>query len=139
MSSSAVEQRQQPKEHTLVHFDLPASNPAKLTQFYSSLFGWKFTDLSREQGYWLISPNDAKDPMQESIGGMYKREDMPDQGIINYFLVKNIDESINNAKKLGAKVVSEKVEIPQVGWSATLKDPENNTFAFFQAAQNSRM
>ncbi len=77
--------------------------------------------------------------MQESMGGMYKREDMPEQGITNYFLVKNIDESITKAKNLGAKVLSEKVEIPQVGWSATLKDPENNTFAFFQASPTSRM
>ncbi len=128
------------KEHALVHFDLPASNPAKLQQFYSSLFGWKFTNYGTEgQEYWLIATKDAKDPTQESMGGMYKREDMPDHGIINYFLVKNIDESINQAKKLGAKVISEKVEIPQVGWSATLKDPENNTFAFFQAAAAPRM
>ena len=128
------------KEHTLVHFDLPASNPEKLSKFYSSLFGWKFTKYGDpSQSYYLIATKDAKDPMMESFGGMYKREDMPEHGIINYFLVKNIDASVANAKKLGAKVIQEKVEIPQVGWSATLKDPENNTFAFFQAAQNSRM
>ncbi len=129
------------KEHTIVHFDLAASNPSKLSQFYSSLFGWKFTNYGTGGGpeYWLIATKDAKDPMAESMGGMYKREDQPDHGIINYFLVKNIDESITKAKSLGAKVISEKVEIPQVGWSAALKDPENNTFAFFQASPNSRM
>ena len=138
MSSTAPQQ--QMKEHTLVHFDLPASDPTKLSKFYSSLFGWKFTNYGTGgQEYWLIATKDAKDPMQDSMGGMYKREDQPNHGIINYFLVKNIDESLAKAKSLGAKVISEKVEIPQVGWSAALKDPENNTFAFFQAAAAPRM
>ncbi len=120
------------REHTIVHFDLPASNPARLSQFYASLFGWEFNkDPNME--YWLISTKGTKNPMEGSIGGMYKREEMPEHGIINYFLVKNIDESIAKAKELGARIITDKVEIPQVGWSATLKDPENNTFAFFQA------
>ncbi len=135
MSSTAPQQ--QMKEHTLVHFDLPASNPEELSQFYKNLFGWQFTKFGDQQ-YWLIAPKDAKEPM-EGIGGMFKREDAPEQGITNYFLVKNIDESVAKAKSLGAKVIQEKVEIPQVGWSATLKDPENNTFAFFQTSPTSRM
>ncbi|SRR5712692_8780318 len=137
MSSSAVEQRQQPKEHTLVHFDIPASDPAKLSKFYSNLFGWQFTKFEGQE-YWLVATKDAKDPMQDAMGGMYKREG-PSSAIINYFNVKNIDQAVNNAKNLGAKVVTEKTEIPMVGWSAVLTDPENNVFAFFQAAQNSRM
>jgi uncharacterized protein len=136
MSSTAPQQ--QMKEHTIVHFDLPASNPEKLSQFYSSLFGWQFTKYG-DQPYWLIATKDAKNPTQESMGGMYKREDQPEHGVINYFLVKNIDESIAKAKSLGARVISEKTEIPQVGWSAALKDPENNTFAFFQANLNPQM
>ena len=81
--------------------------------------------------YWLISHKDAKSPY-ETLGGLYKAEQgMSQQGILNYFSVKSIDESLKQASSLGATVVMPKQETGR-GHFAILTDPDGNTFALFQ-------
>jgi len=48
-------------DHTIVHFEIPANNPEKLSAFYKDLFGWKIektkmgpTNLAAEAEYWVI-------------------------------------------------------------------------------------
>jgi uncharacterized protein len=122
----------QPKEHTLVHFEIPVNDPANLARFYEQLFSWKFTkmpDPSGQMDYWLISHKDAGP--NETMGGLYKRT-MGETGLINYFSVVNLDQSLAKASSLGATVVKAKQEIPNIGWFALLQDPDKNTFALFQ-------
>jgi len=122
----------QPRTHTIVHFEIPVNDPAKLSNFYEQLFSWKFNkmpDPSGQMDYWLISHKDAGE--NETMGGLYKRT-MSETGIINYFSVVNIDQSLAKASSLGANVVKGKAEIPNIGWFAILQDPDNNTFALFQ-------
>jgi predicted enzyme related to lactoylglutathione lyase len=123
--------RTQPKLGTLVHFEIPASDPATVSKFYEQLFGWKFAKF--EGGtldYWLISHKDAAP--DDTIGGLFKRMG-PDQGFINYFSVKSVDESAAKASAMGAKVKRGKQEIPNVGYFAILADPDGNTFALFES------
>jgi predicted enzyme related to lactoylglutathione lyase len=81
--------------------------------------------------YWLISHKDAKSP-SETLGGLVKpMQGTFQQGILNYFSVKSIDESLKQASSLGATVVMPKQETGQ-GHFAILKDPNGNTFALFQ-------
>jgi predicted enzyme related to lactoylglutathione lyase len=113
MEASTVTTRPQPKLHSLVHFEIPASDPA-----------------SGEQEYWLIAQKDA--PANETMGGLFKRN-APNEQFVNYFSVNSIDESAAKATSLGAQVVTAKQEIPTVGYYAVLKDPDGNTFALFQS------
>ena len=45
-------------DRTVVHFEIPANNPEKLSGFYKNLFGWKFEKMSLGEGeqgdYWMI-------------------------------------------------------------------------------------
>jgi predicted enzyme related to lactoylglutathione lyase len=118
--------------HTIVHFEIPANEPSKIARFYEQLFGWKFTKMEGgNMDYWLISRKDAKSPY-ETMGGLYKPEQgMSQQGILNYFSVKSIDESLKQASSLGATVVMPKQETGK-GHFAILTDPNGNTFALFQ-------
>lgn len=132
MEAATQETRPQPKEATLVHFEIPVNDPAKLSHFYESLFGWKFNkmpDPSGQMDYWLISHKDAGP--NETMGGLYKRT-MGETGFVNYFGVPNLDQALVKAGSLGASVVREKQEIPNIGWFAILQDPDKNTFALFQ-------
>jgi uncharacterized protein len=132
MEAATTVTRAPPKEHTLVHFEIPATDPAKVARFYGQLFGWKFNKWEGgNMDYWLISHKDAQSP-DDTMGGLYKRN-MPQEGFLNYINVKSIDESIKNATNLGATVVMAKQEIPNIGYSAVLKDPDGNTFALFQS------
>lgn len=118
--------------HTIVHFEIPVNDPAKLSHFYEELFNWKFNkmpDPSGQMDYWLISHKDAAP--NETMGGLYKRT-MGETGFVNYIGVENLDASLVKAASLGANVVKEKTEIPNIGWFAILQDPDKNTFALFQ-------
>lgn len=133
MEAATTVTRTPPKEHTLVHFEIPATDPSKVAHFYEQLFGWKFNKWEGgNMDYWLISHKDAQSS-DDTMGGLYKRN-MPQEGFLNYISVKSIDESIKNATNLGATVVMAKQEIPNIGYSAVLKDPDGNTFALFQSA-----
>jgi len=121
-----------PKYHTIVHFEILANEPSKISRFYEQLFGWKFTKMEGgDMDYWLINHKDARSP-NETLGGLYKPEQgMSQQGILNYFSVKSIDESLKQASSLGATIVMPKQETGK-GHFAILKDPNGNTFALFQ-------
>lgn len=129
MEAATTETRPQPQEHTLVHFEIPAKDPEKVAKFYTQLFGWKFQKWQAPTDYWLISLKDAKE--NDTIGGLYPREN-PKEQYRNYFMVRSVDETLKNATSLGAKVVSGKQEIPNVGIMAILEDPDGNVFALFQ-------
>ena len=106
-----------------------------LARFYEQLFNWKFTKMSDPSGqmeYWMISHKDARP--NETMGGLYKRI-MGETGIINYFSVSSIDQSLRKAAALGAKVIRDKQEIPGKGYFAIIQDPDNNTFALFQGKE----
>ncbi|HZD12857.1 MAG TPA: VOC family protein [Candidatus Binatus sp.] len=126
-----------PKYGTLVHFEIPANDPAKISKFYSQLFGWKFNKWegqgADEMPYWLIQHKDANDPT-DTLGGLFKKQQPNQNQFLNYFLVKSIEDSTKQATNLGAKVVMAKQEIPNIGWFSVLTDPEGVTFALFQSS-----
>src|SRR5205807_9111033 len=111
MEAATTTTRPQPKLHTLVHFEIPASDPTSVSKFYEQLFGWKFCKWG-EQDYWLIAHKDA--PAKESMGGLFKRN-APNEQFINYFSVNSIDESAAKATGSGAQVVTTTHENPTVG------------------------
>src|SRR5713226_7807284 len=131
MEAATTTTRPQPKLGTLVHFEIPASDPEKISKFYQQLFQWKIAKIPMGQmDYWLISEKDADE--NDTMGGLYKRN-APNDQILNHFLVKSVDESTGKAQSLGAKVVRPKEEIPNIGWFSILADPDGNTFALYQS------
>src|SRR5207247_11069238 len=111
MESSKTVTKRPPRYHTVVHFEIPANEPSKIVRFYEQPFGWNFTKMEGgNMDNWLISHKDAKSPY-DTLGGLYKAEQgMPQQGILNYFSVKSIDESLKQASSLGATIVMPKQE-----------------------------
>src|SRR5947199_10818159 len=107
MEASTVTTRPQPKLHSLVHFEIPASDPATVSKFYEKLFGWKFSKWG-EQDYWLIAHKDA--PANETMGGLFKRN-VPNEQFVNYFFVNSIDKSATTATGLRNQVFNTKPEI----------------------------
>jgi len=122
-------------DHTIIHFEIPATDPEKLKQFYTGVFGWKIEKYPGPMEYWMIHtvPTDDKGMLQRSgvNGGMLKKES-PEQKPVNYIAVEDIDESIGKVKKLGGKIVTPKQEVPKIGWIATAEDPEGNHIALIQ-------
>jgi hypothetical protein len=64
-------------------------------------------------------------------GGMYKKEN-DQQKPTNWIQVDDIDAQIKLLKKLGGRLIMDKMEIPGIGWSAVGVDPEGNQVAMMQ-------
>jgi len=121
-------------DHTVVHFEIPADNPEKLSAFYKDLFGWKFEKMPMgETGdYWSIETKSGQDDPGTN-GGMMKRM-MPSQKPTNYVMVESVDEFAKKAEKLGGKIVVPKTPIPNMGAFAVALDPEGNPFGIFESS-----
>ena len=110
-----------------VHLELNTPDLTKAKSFYGSLFGWKFEDS--DMGSFGIYTTFK--PAEGPGGGMFS---MPggNPGWLAYVGVKNIQESTAKARSLGANIVVDSQEIPNIGWMTIMQDPTGCTIALFQ-------
>ena len=129
--------------HGVVHFEIPANDPDKLSQFYTQLFGWQITKMPMGGvDYYVTSTVESDDqglPKEPGAinGGIYPRQS-PEQGPVNYVNVESVDDYAAKAKGMGAKVVVEKTPVPAMGWFALLTDPDGNPFGIWQTDMAAR-
>lgn len=116
-------------DRTIVHFEVPANDPTKLSQFYSKLFGWKFEKWG-EGDYWMIQTK-TKDEAPGVNGGMTRKTDA-NQRQVNYVLVESVDEFSSKIKDLGGRIIVAKTEVPTMGYFAIALDPEGNNFGIWE-------
>jgi uncharacterized protein len=112
-------------KRNVVHIEIPAGDVAKAGKFYEDLFGWKIeTDTSMNYTMWepAVGPGGGFSPLNESV----KPGD-----VLIYIDSDDIEADLKQVKALGGIVLSEKTEIPQVGWFAIFKDPTGNTLALY--------
>ena len=122
--------------HGVVHFEIPAGDPDKLSEFYTKLFDWQVQKMPMgDDAYYLTSTVETDEsgmPKQPGInGGIYRRQSSQDRAI-NYVNVESVDEYVAKAKGLGASVLLDKTPIPGMGYFAQLTDPDGNAFGVFQ-------
>ena len=109
--------------------------------FYAAVFGWTVVpfenpnkpDYPGGKPYKLLKADD--DPMRMA-GGMIQCP-MP-KGCsqwVPYVVVENTDATVEQAKSLGAELLLEPTDIPNVGRIAVLKDPHGATIGVHQLAQ----
>jgi len=116
----------------IVHFEIPANEPQKLTKFYSDLFGWKFQKAAiAGPEYWLCDTG-SEGP---GINGAVMQRQHAQQPWMNYVDVASIDAAIEKATKLGAKVALPKMPVPGVGAVAAIIDPQGNICGLWEEAK----
>ena len=118
-----------------VHFEIQASKPQELIDFYSGLFGWSFNKWDGGE-YWMIHTGPDEQPGIN--GGLLPRRGPPpaDMAAVNAFVitvdVEDIDASMAKAASGGIECVP-KMAVPGIGWLAYFKDPDGNIFGMMQA------
>src|SRR5580704_8993350 len=94
--------------------DLVASN-----SFYSSLFGWEAEDQGEDMGhYTLLRKGDKTVAGNMGIMG----EGQP-SAWITYISVEDADATVDLAKKAGAAVFVEPMDVSDIGRMAVFADP----------------
>ena len=116
----------------VVHFEIPADRPEELTKFYSEIFGWTFEKAPMPgPEYWLCKTGTEGPGIN---GGLMQRQH-PQHPITNYVDVPNIDATLEQATKLGAKVALPKTTIPGMGAYAALIDPQGNICGLWETTK----
>lgn len=120
----------------MVHFEIHASDPEKLAEFYRALFGWKITKWDGPMEYWLVETGDKAEPGIN--GGLMRRQGSPptDGQAVNAFVctadVKSLDDVLDRLAELGGRIALPKMPVPGMGWLAYVKDPDGNIMGAMQ-------
>ena len=74
----------------------------------------------------------------EGIGGGFNpvREDNPAGTVLVYVDTDDINASLAKVEKLGGKIVTQKTEIPGIGWLGVFTDPTGNLIGLFTGMPN---
>lgn len=112
-----------------VHFEIPAENPQRAIDFYTKVFGWKFSKWDGPMDYWIITTGQQPEPGID--GGLMPRRD-PNQPCVNTIGVTNLDETVATVLANGGVIALPKMPVPGVGWLAYCKDTEGHIFGMMQ-------
>lgn len=119
----------------VVHFEVPFDDKARAMKFYSSVFGWKLTDIA-EMSYVMAETapvNEKQMPTEPGAinGGLFQRpKEAPHPTI--YVGVDSIDATLKKIEAAGGKVVTPNTPIPGMGAFARVSDTEGNVIGLFQ-------
>ena len=118
-----------------VHFEIHASNPQQLTDFYAGLFGWTFNKWDGGDSWMIHTGSDEQSGIN---GGLMPRRGDPPQAMaaVNAFVitvdVDDVDDCVARAKAAGGSVALPKMPVTGIGWLAYIKDPDGNTLGVMQ-------
>jgi predicted enzyme related to lactoylglutathione lyase len=109
-----------------VHIELHTQDPEKAKKFYGKLFDWTLEEYP-DMNYTIIN-------VGEGTGGGIMKSPMPDAmpQWVPYVLVGDVTASTEKAKSLGATVLADVTEIPDMGWFSMLLDPTGAAFALWK-------
>lgn len=131
------------KMNPVVHFEMPAEDKKRMTDFYSKAFGWGMQQLGEEMGnYILVTTTETgsngmpKNPGAINGGFYEKSDDNPIKHPSIVIAVDDINESIEKVKKAGGKINGEPMEIPGTGIYISFVDTEGNYLSMLQPLEN---
>ena len=110
----------------VVHFEIPADDPARAVKFYENVFKWKI-DKWEQMDYWLVNTGDEDEPgingtiMPKEFGSMIR----------DTISVDSYDEFAKKIETAGGKMLTEKMSAP-VGYTGSFQDTEGNIFAIIE-------
>jgi predicted enzyme related to lactoylglutathione lyase len=122
----------------VVHFEMPAEDRKRMSDFYTKVFGWKTQQLGEDMGHYVLATttdSDEKGPKKPGAinGGFFqKTDDKPAQYPSVVIAVEDIREHMSNVEKSGGKVLGEPVDIPGVGLYVSFFDTEGNRVSMMQ-------
>jgi len=113
-----------------IHVELQTQGLGQAKEFYGSLFDWKLENYPMQ---------DSAEPyigvsVGEGTGGGMTAQLAPQapSAWMPYVEVNNVDEFTDKALKLGAKLIREKTEVPEMGWFSIICDPSGATLGLWQ-------
>jgi predicted enzyme related to lactoylglutathione lyase len=123
----------------VVHFEMPAEDRKRMSQFYSKAFGWQTELLGPDMGdYVLVTTTESDDNGPKSPGAINggffpKKDDWPAQHPSVVIAVENIKDAMNKVSDAGGPM-----EIPGVGQYVSFNDTEGNRVSMLQPTRENQ-
>jgi predicted enzyme related to lactoylglutathione lyase len=109
--------------------EVMAEDPQASAKFYQDLFGYSVQTMDMGPGgaYRILKRGDRQ------TAGVMKKPDMVPRGYwLSYIATKDVDASTRRAGELGAQVMVQPQDIPNVGRFSVLTDPTGAAIALFK-------
>jgi predicted enzyme related to lactoylglutathione lyase len=121
----------------VVHFEMPYQDPARVSEFYKTAFGWKMNPTGEEMGNYVMAETTETENMRPVTpgainGGFYPKTDDVNPYPSVVISVTDIKQAIENVTKAGGKVLGEPVDIPGIGAYVSFTDSEGNRLSMLQ-------
>lgn len=126
------------------HFEIHASDPVALAEFYRAVFGWVAHRWGAEP-YWLLNTGDGN-PMagvphtEIGIDGALQPREGPAPAVgapvCGWVVIVDVPDcaaSVAAATAAGGAVALPIAPVPGIGWVAYLRDPDGNLFGVMQS------
>jgi uncharacterized protein len=122
---------------SVVHFEIPAKDPKRASEFYTKAFGWVINQFPNFE-YWSLgttmSDKEGRPTSPGAInGGLGKKGSTAPNNVTVTIGVPDLDAALANVKKLGGKQQGEKQPVGDMGWAAYFEDTEGNVIGLWQA------
>jgi len=131
------------KMNPVVHFEMPAVDGKRMTEFYTKTFGWNIQQMGPEMGNYMVVSTSETDEKGHPVkpgyigGGFYpKPKDSSADHPSVVIAVDDINESIKKVKSGGGTILGEPMEIPGIGMYVSFKDTEGNRVSLLQPGDN---
>jgi predicted enzyme related to lactoylglutathione lyase len=113
----------------ILHVELNTTDPDKAKTFYGSLFDWKLSDMAMPGGNYTMI-----DVGEDGTGGGILKHPMAGAPSvwIPYVKVDDVAAATKKAKSLGATIVMDVTEIPEMGSFSVAIDPTGAAFGIWQ-------
>ncbi len=123
-------------KNNVVHFEIGAEDPEKLSEFYKKAFGWEVNQYE-DSGYWMVGKQDDKTAGAIN-GGIMKRYEQ--EKTINTIECEDIEATIKDVTDNGGTLTKEIADMP-FGPEETMRwcyctDPQGNVFGLMQMVKN---
>lgn len=117
-----------------VHIELNSTDPAKAKEFYAKLFDWEMKDIPLPGSSPEANEIYTTIAVGGGTGGGIMRQMMPNTPSfwLSYALVPDIRSATDKAAALGATIIKDVSEVPNMGWLSIIKDPTGALLGLWQ-------
>jgi predicted enzyme related to lactoylglutathione lyase len=123
---------------SVIHFEMPYDDEARVAKFYQAAFGWNTQALGEQMGHYVLATTtestDGRPTKPGTINGGFfpKKPDWPAQHPSVVIGVDNVSKAMQKVRDAGGTVLGEPMEIPGVGSYVSFMDTEGNRVSMLQ-------
>ena len=122
----------------VVHFEIPAKDMARASNFYSSVFGWQIKAESMSGMNYTIAKTVDVDGTTHlpktsgAINGGFISSTPEINGVVLAMTVSSIDDYIKKIETVGGKLIKPKMDMGGMGYYAYVSDTEGNVIGLWE-------